>query len=581
MKLKQQNYTNFFFKNKLAKIKFFSILSFYLNKNKQKTKNSLNFFFYNTKKVPLISHARIFNDWKKKNPSFIKTFSNYNYDTDNKKTHIRIFFENIGINRLFFKKKKITHPFYIAQYNEYPLIIGFFIFELTKGTVNYFHEGFLGIKTELVSFIFFGSIIYWMSDLLTMGKNFLVFTKIVKKNLKMGIFLFIVSEVMIFFGLFWAYFHSSLSPSEELGGIWPPAQLQVLEWWKWPTLSTALLVYSGVCVNSFYYTLRSFNVRSILGGRSHLLFVKSTKINETNELEKFFNNKLDTIMFQEGLVYPRVFSGPLHEHAEVAQTFYEKNNSKDPKTLNEDIKTPADVFPLMSGKLYGVLLKNFKQIESFNSSYILITLKNIFKQYYSLFDFSFITHNMPEKYKKRYGQALKKNITLSDLTFKEKSRCKIYFNDKKIYFPHPYFNTIYVNHWMSFSSVLWTFYGFVFIEWKLFTLYGGLIYTIFAGTLFLLCQNHEYSHAVFAMSDGVYGSVFYGLTGLHGLHVLVGLLLLISIFLRFINSEFTFDNNPYIGVTATVWYWHFVDIVWIFLYLIVYIWGNAKENFLV
>jgi cytochrome c oxidase subunit III len=106
-------------------------------------------------------------------------------------------------------------------------------------------------------------------------------------------------------------------------------------------------------------------------------------------------------------------------------------------------------------------------------------------------------------------------------------------------------------------------------------LYGGLCYTLFAGFLFLLCQNHEYDHAVFSMADGAYASVFYGLTGLHGLHVLAGLLLLLAVLGRLVGGAFDRDANPHVLFTAALWYWHFVDLVWIGLYLVVYLWGNA------
>jgi cytochrome b561 len=69
--------------------------------------------------------------------------------------------------------------------------------------------------------------------------------------------------------------------------------------------------------------------------------------------------------------------------------------------------------------------------------------------------------------------------------------------------------------------------------------------------------------------------VFYGLTGLHGLHVLAGLLLLLLVLVRFLRGAFDRNPSPHVLVTAAIWYWHFVDLVWLVLYLVVYIWGNA------
>ena len=77
------------------------------------------------------------------------------------------------------------------------------------------------------------------------------------------------------------------------------------------------------------------------------------------------------------------------------------------------------------------------------------------------------------------------------------------------------------------------------------------------------------------MDDGAYASVFYGLTGLHGLHVLAGLLLLLVVLGKLLGGSFDRDANPHVLFTAALWYWHFVDLVWIGLYLVVYLWGNA------
>ncbi len=68
----------------------------------------------------------------------------------------------------------------------------------------------------------------------------------------------------------------------------------------------------------------------------------------------------------------------------------------------------------------------------------------------------------------------------------------------------------------------------------------------------MICQNHEYGHAVFSIADGVYSSVFYSLTGLHGLHVFAGLLLLFLMLGRFANRVFDASNNTHVGVMSAV-----------------------------
>jgi Cytochrome c oxidase subunit III len=111
---------------------------------------------------------------------------------------------------------------------------------------------------------------------------------------------------------------------------------------------------------------------------------------------------------------------------------------------------------------------------------------------------------------------------------------------------------------------------------QLHRVYGGFLYAVVCGALFLLCQLYEYGSASYAMSDGVYGSVFYGLTGLHGLHVLVGLLLLLLVIYRLGRGFFDQDQNTHDGPTGGVWYWHFVDVVWLALFLVLYLWGNSR-----
>ena len=96
--------------------------------------------------------------------------------------------------------------------------------------------------------------------------------------------------------------------------------------------------------------------------------------------------------------------------------------------------------------------------------------------------------------------------------------------------------------------------------------------TVLLGIVFLAVQGYEYFHAYselnLKMSSGVYGSTFYMLTGFHGFHVLVGMLMLLFITLRLQKGHFTADKH--FGFEGAAWYWHFVDVVWLGLYLLVY-----------
>jgi cytochrome c oxidase subunit 3 len=99
----------------------------------------------------------------------------------------------------------------------------------------------------------------------------------------------------------------------------------------------------------------------------------------------------------------------------------------------------------------------------------------------------------------------------------------------------------------------------------------GLIFTIFLAVIFTLLQGYEYLNAPFNISDSVFGSCFYMTTGFHGFHVFIGTCCLFVSFLRVIFSHFT--NTHHFGLESAIWYWHFVDVVWLFLFVMVYWWG--------
>lgn len=100
----------------------------------------------------------------------------------------------------------------------------------------------------------------------------------------------------------------------------------------------------------------------------------------------------------------------------------------------------------------------------------------------------------------------------------------------------------------------------------------GLWITVLLGVLFTIFQAYEYSHAAFGFTDGVYASVFYMATGLHGAHVIIGTLFLFVCLVRAHRGHFT--PTKHLGLEAAAWYWHFVDAIWIFLFAAIYIWGR-------
>jgi cytochrome c oxidase subunit 3 len=100
---------------------------------------------------------------------------------------------------------------------------------------------------------------------------------------------------------------------------------------------------------------------------------------------------------------------------------------------------------------------------------------------------------------------------------------------------------------------------------------NGLAVTILYGIIFTGIQYYEYCTAPFSVNDSVSGTLFFLLTGFHGFHVLVGSIFLIICLFRHYNYHFS--TNHHMGFECAAWYWHFVDVVWLYLFIALYIWG--------
>lgn len=101
---------------------------------------------------------------------------------------------------------------------------------------------------------------------------------------------------------------------------------------------------------------------------------------------------------------------------------------------------------------------------------------------------------------------------------------------------------------------------------------GSLFLTILLAIVFTALQVYEYVYAGFGISDSAYGTCFFMPTGFHGFHVFIGTCFLSVCLYRLIKFQFTRENH--FGFEAAAWYWHFVDVVWLFLFLAVYWWGG-------
>ncbi|MGA0393958.1 MAG: cytochrome c oxidase subunit 3, partial [Rhodospirillales bacterium] len=133
----------------------------------------------------------------------------------------------------------------------------------------------------------------------------------------------------------------------------------------------------------------------------------------------------------------------------------------------------------------------------------------------------------------------------------------------------PFFNTLLLL--TSGATVTWAHHAVIIGDRK--NLIKGIALTVILGFIFLGVQGYEWGVAAFKLKEGIYPSTFFLATGFHGFHVLVGACFLAVCWVRAVKGHFKPDQH--IGFEAAAWYWHFVDVVWLFLFCWVYWWGSA------
>jgi len=273
-------------------------------------------------------------------------------------------------NILFFKEQfkylKTNHSYHLVDPSLWPFFASVGAFCLTTGFVLYMHKFVGGWNLFITGFLLIFYVMYtWWRDVIREATFEEKHSSVVQKGLRLGMILFIVSEIMFFFAFFWAFFHSSLAPAFSIGGVWPPKAITPMDTYTVPLTNTFFLLSSGATVTWSH----------------HAIIVRAKK-----------------------------------------QTLV------------------------------------------------------------------------------------------------------------------------------------------------------GLIFTLILAIMFTSLQGVEYVNASFNISDGVYGSCFFMLTGFHGFHVFVGTIALFCSFIRIIFNHFT--DKHHFGFESAIWYWHFVDVVWLFLFITIYWWGG-------
>ncbi len=133
----------------------------------------------------------------------------------------------------------------------------------------------------------------------------------------------------------------------------------------------------------------------------------------------------------------------------------------------------------------------------------------------------------------------------------------------------PLFNTVILL--LSGTTVTWAHHALIENDRK--TLKWMLFITVALGIFFSYVQAYEYQHAPFTFSESIYGATFFMATGFHGFHVLVGTIFLAVCLFRAMAGHFRPEKH--FGFEAAAWYWHFVDVVWLFLFCAIYVWASA------
>jgi len=155
-----------------------------------------------------------------------------------------------------FKYLKTAHSYHLVDPSPWPLLASLGAFMLTSGLVLYMHKFIGGWQLLTTGFTLILYIMYtWWRDVVREATFEDQHSITVQKGLRLGMVLFIVSEIMFFFAFFWAFFHSSIAPTYNIGGVWPPKAISTINTFTIPLTNTFLLLTSGATVTWAHHAL--------------------------------------------------------------------------------------------------------------------------------------------------------------------------------------------------------------------------------------------------------------------------------------------------------------------------------------
>ena len=169
-----------------------------------------------------------------------------------------------------------AHPFHLVSPSPWPINTCFALLTLTTTAVLTFHN--FEYANYFLIFAFVSVILsmsFWWRDVISEGTYLGNHTLAVQRGLNMGVALFIVSEGLFFLAIFWAFFHSALAPTVELGAQWPPMGIESINPFELPLLNTVILLSSGVTVTYAHHSLIQGNRRGALYGLIFTIVLRS------------------------------------------------------------------------------------------------------------------------------------------------------------------------------------------------------------------------------------------------------------------------------------------------------------------
>lgn len=165
-------------------------------------------------------------------------------------------------------------PSHLVERSIWPIFLSFTLFSLAISAVEYMHGYSTGVILLRASFVLtiMGMLLWW-KDVIIEATFLGDHTKKVRDGILQGFILFVISEVMVFLSVFWAYAHSSLSPAVEIGGVWPPAGITPLDAFAIPFINTLILLSSGAYITWGHHALICNNRKALLTGTFITIFL--------------------------------------------------------------------------------------------------------------------------------------------------------------------------------------------------------------------------------------------------------------------------------------------------------------------